>query len=189
MTYARSIAPRRILGPDNIKYLRDISEALTGDRKTFGACRVQRNAFGGPAIEIDVAAFEKVGVGHPDSYGTMLRHRVIPEAERLAEDLKVMPEERRRDELEVILRKARREDSTYWWVLSTASLRSLLFPGAYRDQKRIDDVRYVHRPNDFHAGKAVLIGNLSPTAVASFTSFAQRMTNDQLDLASITPIR
>ena len=138
MTYTttQNLLPRRQIGPDALKYLRDISKHTTGDRFAFDGCRVQRNHTGMPAKEIDVAALEEVGSKHPDSYGVFIKRFVIPEAEMLAHYLSGMTEEDRKARLSILLRKAHSRDATAWWLLSTASLRSMLFPGAYTDGRR-----------------------------------------------------
>jgi hypothetical protein len=181
-----SILPRRIIGPDNIKFLRDVSKQLTGHSFALDNCRVQRNSFGGPSINIDVAKLEKVGRGHPESYGVFIRNVILPQAHTIEEKLAGAPAQTVKRTLSWLLKKAHREDSTAWWVLSAPMLRRRLFPGAYREC-RSDSVFYLHRPNDFHFGKVVRIGGLHPSSIASFTSFAQRMINQQVDAAIITP--
>ena len=187
MTTPQNILPRRIIGPDNIKALRDLSRNITGNAFTFDTCRVQRSRHGGPAIEFDVDTLEVVGEFHPESYGIFLRNRIIPKAERIAEDLAIMPAADQTHELSRLLRTARREDSEIWWVLSANALRPLLFPAAYSEGKRIDNMIYLDRPNDYHRGMAVALGNLSPSAVAGFASFAMRMIDQPVDPALITP--
>ena len=190
MTYTtrENLHPRRQVGPDALKYLRDISKHITGDRFAFDGCRVQRNRTGMPAKEIDATALEEVGSKHPDSYGVFIKRFVIPEAEMLAHYLSGMTEEDRKARLSILLRKAHSRDATAWWLLSTASLRSMLFPGAYTDGRRSDNVIYLDRPKDYHRGKVVILDSLTPASVAHFTTYAFRMIGKQIDPSIITPL-
>lgn len=180
------IQPRRILGPDNIKFLQDIALQITGERHGLSGCRVQRDRFGGPAIEIDVGSLEDVGKYHPESYGTFLACTVIPRGEAQAGELSKLGHDDRARALNRLLRDARQIDSTIWWVLSTAAMRRLLFPAAYAE-KRTDAVRYMNCPRDFHRGRVVMLSDLSPQGVERYAKYAAKMIGaDQLP-AALTP--
>lgn len=189
MTTTTTIYPRRQLGPDAIKNLRDISTQMTGDKFSYDSCRVQMDRYGNPALTVSPEHMKWVGRDNPESYGHMISMKVIPVAEKIATELEGVTREAQRAELQRLLRKAHKWDRGVWWLLSAASLRRLLFPAAYTDGKRrIDNVCYVNRPRDFHNSRVIALPELSESSVRRFTESALRLTNKRIDPRHINPI-
>ena len=189
MNPSAAIYPRRQLGPDSIKSLRDISKQMTGDRFSYDGCRVQLDRYGNPAMTVSPEHMRWIGRDDSESYGHLISEKIIPTAEKIATELGGATQEARRAELQRLLRKAHKWDREVWWLLSAASLRSLLFPAAYTDGKRrIDNVRYVNRPKDFHNSRVIALPELSESSMRRFTESALRLTNKRIDPRHITPI-
>jgi hypothetical protein len=182
--------PRRQIGPDVILMLRNFSLQHTGDRFAYDACRVQRNPFGGPMIEIDFANMETLTEDHPEAYGTFISRRIMPKAKLLAAHIAKQDISLRHWELQTLLKKARRQDSEAYWLLSAAPLRSLLFPNGYNKAGlRADRIVYRDHAGDWqNRGKAVYLEELTRASAQRFVDYANRITVGTLDPITITPL-
>ena len=185
------IKPCRMIGPDAIACLRSFSQTQTGDRHSYDACRVQRSRSGTISWNIDPERMEHLGYDHPDSYGYLIRRTLIPAAERLEAHLMSISEEERLEELHKLLFKVIRGDGLMFWMLSTRSLRKMLFPKAYNPltDKRHDNVLYHWNPTDVqNAGKAILLRGLYPDQVETFTKQVMKLTRNAINPSHATPV-
>lgn len=185
------VKPRRMIGPDAVKALREYALKMTGNKYSYDACRVQRSRMGSISWNLDPEKMEYLGEGEPDTYGEFIRHDLIPMAERIEAHLSVMSEEQRLKEIDKMVRKVPSGDGYTYWLLSTRSLRRHLFPGAYDPVtgNRRDNLMYHWRPQDFrHAGKIIMLRSLRREDVETFTRKAMKLTNDEADLAHVTPV-
>lgn len=185
------VIPRRLVGPDAVKALREFSLKNTGYKYSYDACRVQRSRMGSISWNLNPYAMEHLGEGEPDTYGEFIRRELIPLAEQLEVRLSVMTEEQRLKELDKMVRKMTLGDGFAYWLLSTRSLRRFLFPGAYDPVtgNRRDNLMYHWRPKDRrNVGKIIMLRSLSKVDVETFTHKAMRMTNDKADPAHLTPV-
>lgn len=183
--------PRRQLGPDAILMLRNVSLQHTGDKYAYDAYRVQRNKSGGPAPEFDFKSLEFVGVDHPDSYGVMINRRIIPEAKKWAGRMLGRDPSMIHHNLSYMLRQAASHDSTFWWICSSALVRSILFPKGYNEEgRRADRIVYRDQPKDWtNRGNAVQLSKLTEAGNYRFVEYAMHMTNNNVCPATITPFK
>lgn len=185
------VKPRRMLGPDAIACLRAFSQTQTGDRHTYDACRVQRTRSGSISWTINPDQMDFLGDQGAESYGFLIRETLIPAAERLEAYLMSIPEGKRHQELDMMLRKAAHGDGLSFWMLSTRSLRKMLFPDAYNSisDKRRDNVLYHWQPKDVgNAGKPILLQGLAPEQAEAFIRQAVKLTNNSLNINHVTPV-
>lgn len=185
----RSAYPRRQLGPDVFKYFSDVAQRETGSRHGFRNCRVQADSDGQPLPIIDVEGLEILSDGHPDTYGQLITRTVLPMAERVELAFVSLDRNGKLKVLDEMLRRSQTTDPIFHWVLSTTALRKLVFPGSIDPMtgKRSDNVRYIHNAKDFHAGKLLALPNLSPEVCSGFAKEAQRLINQPMQAAALTP--
>jgi hypothetical protein len=184
------IRPRRQIGPDALMMLRHVSKYNTGDKFAYDHCKVQRHENGTPSWNLEFDSMEYVGHQHPDSYGYLIGEHLIPLAKRKVGFLSKQEPSVIEWELSVLLKKARGGDGFSHWLLSTAALRSFLFPNSYQEGRRIDRVLYIDRPNDLtNRGQVAKLASLKPREVASFTSYVSHLINEEFDVTTITPLQ
>lgn len=185
------VKPRRLLGPDAVKALREYALKMTGNKYSYDACRVQRSRTGSISWNLNPEKMECLGEGEPDTYGEFIRQDLIPVAEKIEAHLSMMTEQHRIKQLDKLVRKVPSGDGFAYWLLSTRSLRRYLFPDAYDPVtgNRRDNVLYHWQPQDFrHAGKIIMLRSLSKEDVETFALKAMKLTNDDADLRHVTPI-
>lgn len=184
-----AVNPIMQLGPDAIHMLRCISKQRTDDRYTYDNARVQRNQFGGPSTEINFSALEILEKGHPDSYGTLISRRAMPEALKRHERLANADPSLIHHEMGILLKRAVTEDTEVWWQLSTNALRSILFPAAYTDGKRTDGIRYDDLPGyQRQLGSSLWLKGLSKAQVGQFhIGCTAAIKEGKCDLQTLTP--
>lgn len=185
------VKPRRQLGPDALTALRGFSLSQTGNRHTFDGCRIQRSIGGSISWNLDPESMDFLGYEHEDTYGHLIRRDLIPAAERLEAHLSSVSNTERIAELNRMLQKAAQGDGLAFWLLSTRSLRRMLFPAAYDPitGKRRDNVIYHYAAKDFrHAGKVILLRGLDDPSVRHFTDQALKLTNNFINIYHATPV-
>jgi hypothetical protein len=176
--------PRRIIGPDQIKALRDYSLSQTGNRFSFDMCVVQTEQGGSPSPDIDVNDMRLPKNRDAFTYGQLISY-AINEASNLRQRIDDMSPDIRLYYLNGLLEQAHK-DGRMMWIISAVCIRNLIFPQSYRD-KRCDDVFYKSKPYDGACGKQISLGSLRPNDVKWFLSYAQRVA-PTIDPLTITPI-
>jgi len=185
-----SIYPRRQLGPDAIKALRDVSLQMTGDRFSYDDCRVQKDRYGNPSMTASPEHMRWIGKDDPDSYGHLISKVIIPKAERAATAIKGLNPPEQRAEIQRLLRRADKFDRQIWWLLSASCMRRILLPASFnREGRRIDGVRYLSRAKDFHNCRVVGLPDLSECNRRRFKEYALKMTDHQINPEHVSPLQ
>lgn len=164
--------PRKMIGPDHIKCLRDLALSHSGQRNAFDGCIVPLMRGGMPATRIDVNKMREPKGPQELTYGALISH-AITRACDLSRRIRKYSPYMQASMLDDYLRKAE-SDAFLMWTLSAASLRKLIFPGAYFG-KRCDGVRYCYNASDAACGTMLPLKSLTANDVSIFTGHARRL--------------
>jgi hypothetical protein len=176
--------PRKLIGYDLIKGLRDLAHSRVGNRYAYDYCTVQRAGDGNILPEFNLETMRISNSRDELTYSHLIEH-AITDADRIAQRIKDMSPEMRFETLNGLLKDVRK-DGRIAWVLSAACLRRLIFPQSYSD-KRCDNVRYHFDDKAGALGQRVFLDSLNPRHVERFLTHAERMC-PTITLATITPI-
>ncbi|MEP4247669.1 hypothetical protein [Tateyamaria sp.] len=176
--------PRKLIGYDLIKGLRDLAHSRVGNRYAYDHCAVQRAGDGNILPEFNLDTMRISNSRNELTYSHLIQH-AITDADRIAHRIKDMSLKMRFETLNGLLKDVRK-DGSIAWVLSAACLRRLIFPQSYSEM-RCDNVRYHFDDKGGALGQRVFLDSLNPQHVERFLTHAERMC-PTIPLATITPL-